>query len=235
MSTIIDEIRKDLLRNSDEKTRISGERFFKENVKLYGIKSAVVSDIGNVFFKKIPDKSKPVIFSLCEELWKSGVMEESFVACNWSYSVRKSYKPADMELFEEWINKYVSNWASCDTFCNHSVGTLVEMYPEKVADLKRWAKSKNRWMKRASAVSLIIPARKGLFFEEIKEISGILLQDKDDMVRKGYGWMLKSASQYFQREVFDYVILNKEIMPRTSLRYAIEKMPPELRKKAMEK
>jgi 3-methyladenine DNA glycosylase AlkD len=232
MDKIIERVRKELISNSDEKTRISGERFFKEKVKLYGIKSAVVVRIGKEFYKEIPDKNKSYIFSLCEEFWRSGIMEESFIACNWSYYVNRDYESKDIKVFKEWVDNYVSNWASCDTLCNHSVGTLVEMYPDKIGELKKWAQSENRWMKRASAVSLIVPARKGLFLNDIFEIAGILLQDKDDMVQKGYG---KSASQYYQKEVLDYVVRNKGLMPRTSLRYAIEKMPAELRKKAMEK
>jgi 3-methyladenine DNA glycosylase AlkD len=55
------------------------------------------------------------------------------------------------------------------------------------------------------------------------------------MVQKGYGWMLKAASQAHQTEVFDYVISKKATMPRTSLRYAIEKMPSELKVIAMAK
>jgi 3-methyladenine DNA glycosylase AlkD len=54
-------------------------------------------------------------------------------------------------------------------------------------------------------------------------------------VQKGYGWMLKAASQAHQQEVFNYVMRNKAIMPRTSLRYAIEKMPRELKEQAMAK
>ena len=235
MDKIIERVRKELISNSDEKTRISGERFFKDKVKLYGIKSAVVVRIGKEFYKEIPDKNKSYIFSLCEEFWRSGIMEESFIACNWSYYVNRDYESKDIRVFKEWVDNYVSNWASCDTLCNHTVGTLVEMYPDKIGELKKWAQSENRWMKRASAVSLIVPARKGLFLNDIFEIAGILLQDKDDMVQKGYGWMLKSASQYYQKEVFDYVVRNKGLMPRTSLRYAIEKMPVEMKKKAMEK
>jgi 3-methyladenine DNA glycosylase AlkD len=53
------------------------------------------------------------------------------------------------------------------------------------------------------------------------------------MVQKGYGWMLKAASQAHQKEVFDYVISKKKTMPRTAFRYAIEKMPVELRAIAM--
>jgi 3-methyladenine DNA glycosylase AlkD len=235
MSEIIKKIREELLRNVDEKTRSSGERFFKEEVKIYGISSAIVSSISKVHFNAIEDKNKTHIFSLCRELWESGYMEESFVACNWSYNVRKQYVPADFEVFEKWVNNYVGNWASCDTLCNHTIGSFIEMYPEYLSGLKRWAKSQNRWTKRASAVTLIIPARKGKFLSEIFEIADILHSDKDDMVQKGYGWMLKAASQAHQTEVFNYVISKKATMPRTSLRYAIEKMPSELKVMAMAK
>jgi 3-methyladenine DNA glycosylase AlkD len=62
-----------------------------------------------------------------------------------------------------------------------------------------------------------------------------LLLDADDLVQKGYGWMLKSASQLHQKEIFDYIMKKKDVMPRTALRYAIEKMPLELKEKAMKK
>jgi 3-methyladenine DNA glycosylase AlkD len=235
MNKVIENIRKELIMNADEKTKQSGERFFKENVKIYGVRSADVVRIGKEHYKTISDKSKSYIFSLCEELWQSGLMEESFVACNWSYNVRKDYESSDFGIFERWVTKYVGNWAACDTLCNHTVGTIIEMYPDLLSGLKRWAKSGNRWVKRASAVSLIIPARKGKFLSDIFEIADIMHSDKDDMVQKGYGWMLKSASQAHQKEVFEYVLSKKNTMPRTALRYAIEKMPKELKAVAMVK
>lgn len=234
MNSIIENLRTDLILNADEKTKVSGERFFKEAVNLYGIKSAIVGKIAKEHYKLLQDKSKANVFMMCEELFKTGIMEEGFVACNWSYFVYKQYEPEDFTTFERWVNNFISNWATCDTLCNHTVGTLVEMYPERLKGLKKWAASQNRWVKRASAVSLIVPARKGLFLNDIFEIADILLTDKDDMVQKGYGWMLKVASQSHLHEVFEYVIRNKSVMPRTSLRYAIEKMPGELKKKAME-
>jgi len=235
MNNIIENLRQELIKNANEKTRLSGERFFKEDVKLYGIKSADVSRISKEHYKNITDKSKSHIFSLCNELWKSGYMEESFVACNWAYDVRKHYEPDDFDIFEKWVSTYVGNWASCDTLCNHTVGTFVEMYPEYLSGLKKWAQSKNRWVKRASAVSLILPARRGKFLEDIFIIADILHSDKDDMVQKGYGWMLKAASEAHQKDVFNYVMRKKNTMSRTSLRYAIEKLPPELKAQAMAK
>jgi len=235
MSDIIESIRQQLKQNAGQKAKESGQYFFKEKVRLYGVKTAVVSKIGKEYFKAIKDKKKTEIFFLCEELWRSGYMEESYIACNWSYYIHKDYKPKDFKVFEKWVNDYVNNWASCDTLCNHTIGTFVEMYPEYLSDLKKWAKLQNRWMRRASAVSLITPARKGKFLKDIFEITDILLLDQDDLVQKGYGWMLKAASQAHQKEVFNYVSKNKMIMPRTALRYAIEKMPKELKEKAMAK
>lgn len=94
---------------------------------------------------------------------------------------------------------------------------------------------KNLWTRRAAAVSLIIPARRGNFLKDIFEIADILLLDKEDLAQKGYGWMLKAASQAHQKEVFNFVMKSKAKMPRTALRYAIEKMPKVLREKAMAK
>ena len=62
-----------------------------------------------------------------------------------------------------------------------------------------------------------------------------MLLDNDDLVQKGYGWMLKAASQAHPQAVFTYVMQHKAEMPRTALRYAIEKMPQELKSQAMAK
>ena len=222
--------------NVDEKTLATGQNYFKEKIVSYGVRIVTVTKLSKDFYKKIEkNKSKDEIFALCEELWESGYLEESFIAAKWAECVYKEYKPSDFKVFDKWVNKYVDNWASCDTLCNHAVGTFVEMYPDYISELKKWAKSDNRWVKRSAAVTLILPARKGLFLKDIFEIADTLLLDKDDMVQKGYGWMLKAASEAYRKEVFDYVLSKKSIMPRTSLRYAIEKMPQDMRKEAMAK
>ena len=233
MDSIIAQIRQNLIQIADEKTKEGGQRFFKEEVKLHGVKTAEVNKIGKKYFTLIKEKDKREILDLCEELWQSGYMEESFIACNWSYSICKRYEEKDLQVFEKWLGEYVSNWAACDTLCNHTIGTFLEMYPAYVAELKKWGRSESRWLRRGSAVSLIVPARKGMFLSDIFEIASILLVDQDDLVQKGYGWMLKAASQAQQEQVFDFVMKHKEIMPRTALRYAIEKMPAGLKKEAM--
>lgn len=235
MTNIIADLRKNLIENSSQERKLKNQYFFKEDVKFHGLTNPATLKIAKEYLPIIKKLSKSEIFKVCEELWKSGYMEEAIIACNWSYSVHKKFETNDISIFENWIQKYVTNWASCDTLCNHTVGEFIEMYPEYISKLKIWAKSSNRWMKRAAAVSLIVPGKKGLFLNYIFEIANNLLLDNDDMVQKGYGWMLKSASHSHQNEVFEYIMSKKHIMPRTSLRYAIEKMPDYLKTEAMKK
>ncbi|OQA21007.1 MAG: DNA alkylation repair enzyme [Actinobacteria bacterium ADurb.Bin346] len=235
MLQIIAKIQEELKQNSDLQTKASGERFFKEAVKIYGVKTAIVTKIAKKYDSDILAMQKSEVFALCDELWQSGYMEESFIACHYAYLIREIYKPDDFNIFEKWVNNYVSNWAACDSLCNHSIGSFVDKYPQFLESLKKWTRSDNRWTRRAAAVTLIIPARNGKFLKEVFEIANNLLMDSEDLVQKGYGWLLKAASQAHQKEVFEYVIKNKAQMPRTALRYAIEKMPKDLRTKAMEK
>lgn len=230
---VLARVRQELEENIDPKTRDGAQRFFKEEVKFHGVKSAAVRKIAAKHFQEIKGREKEEIFSFCRDLLETGYGEEAFIAFQWAYNLRCGFQPADFSIFEGWLESYVDNWAKCDTLCNHTLGSFLEMYPQFIANLKGWAVSENRWLRRASAVTLILPARKGLFLEEAFAISEILLQDKDDMVQKGYGWLLKEASKKHQEEVFDFVMRRKAEMPRTALRYAIEKMPIDLKKEAM--
>ena len=235
MKSILTQLRADLDSMANAAAKSSAERFFKEPIQTRGIKTPLVRKLSAQYKKEMKQLPKKEVFQLCEELWQSGYLEESFVACDWAYSQKKKFEPADFKTFERWVKKYVSNWASCDTLCNHTVGEFLMMYPEFLPELKRWAVSKNRWVKRAAAVSLIVPARKGLWMEEMLEIATIQLEDQDDLVQKGYGWMLKSASESDLNPVFKFVMQHKTKMPRTALRYAIEKMPADKKAKAMAK
>jgi 3-methyladenine DNA glycosylase AlkD len=228
-------VREELEQSVDEKTRDSAQRFFKEEVKFHGVKTAAVKKIAQKYRRAIKGREKPEIFALCEDLLKSGYCEEALIAFEWAYSMRKNYQPEDFQVFWCWVEKYVDNWAKCDTLCNHTIGAFIERYPSFINSLKCWSMSDNRWLKRASAVTLILPVRKGKFLKDVLEISDILLKDKDDLVQKGYGWMLKEASKKHKEEVFEYIMRRKAEMPRTALRYAIEKMPEDLRRKAMER
>ena len=233
MNNILTQIREDLRANMDLQTQKSFQRFFKEQVKYYGVKTEVVGKIAKKYWTQVKTLDKQTIFKLCEELFRSDYTEEVFIVSFWLPNYIEHLEPSDLATFKMWIEQYINNWAKCDGFCNHTIGDLIQKYPESISEVKSWAKSKNRWLKRAAAASLIVPAKKGDFMQEAFEICDMLMCDEDDMVQKGYGWLLKEESRKHQKEVFDYVVKNRRIMPRTALRYAIELMPKELKAQAM--
>lgn len=228
-------VREELKLSADEKTKNSSARYFKEPVAFYGVKTSLVNKIAVKYYQEVKPLGKKAIWAFCEELLKSDYSEEAFIACKWSYRLHHEYEPGDFAVFERWLNLYVNNWAKCDTLCNHTIGTLVTQFPQFTGKLKEWTKSGNRWLRRAAAVTLIVPAKQGLFLPEILEIANSLLTDRDDMVQKGYGWLLKDASIKHPQEIFQFVMQNKQAMPRTALRYAIERFPAEMKQQAMAK
>jgi 3-methyladenine DNA glycosylase AlkD len=235
MKGILKELREELAACSDEKVKQSSARFFKEAITLHGVKSTDVQRIDKGFYARIKDEGKDYVLPSAMSSGQHHILKRTLSpATGRIISVKNMNRPIS-QYFERWLGTYVTNWATCDTLCNHTIGDLVTKYPGKIEELKRWALSPNRWMRRGAAVSLIVPARKGLFLPDVFEIATILLHDSDDMVQKGYGWMLKVASQAHQHQVYGYVMHHRATMPRTALRYAIEKMPPALRSAAMEK
>jgi 3-methyladenine DNA glycosylase AlkD len=237
MSTdIIKKLKAEIKKQDKPSNRINYQQFHKEKLKEpTGLKAPVLRKISNDTYRQIEDKSKDNILKIGDRLLEDGTRYFLFFAFEWAGKVGKAYEKSDFGRFERWLKKYVNNWGSCDHLCTGPLGQLVYRYPELSDRTKKWATSKNMWLRRAAAVSLIVPVRNRLLLDEVFRTADILLTDPEDLVQKGYGWMLKVAGDRFPEEVFGYVMKNKSVMPRTALRYAIEKYPPARRKQAMAK
>ncbi len=236
---VLKEVRQELKANIEERYRCDNQKYFKEKISYYGVRTPIVRKIAKKYFKQIKHLDKKEIFALSEDLFKNQYNEEATIAIQWVGETSKEFEKSDFKVFEKWLTRYIDNWAKNDDFCLHIIHPMIEKYPDLIDKLKSWSHSKNMWLRRASAVSFITTI--GVFYatrhnlKDIFEVAEILLYDKEDLVQKGYGWMLKSASVYNQKKVFEFVMKYKSNMPRTALRYAIEKMPANLKKQAMMK
>jgi len=209
--------------------------FFKEPIKALGVRSP---DIWKIMRKTFPKHlSKKDLINECGKLLDQGIYEYSVIAFHWAYLSRDKFDLSDFATFEGWLYKYVDNWGLCDTYAPYVLNHFLTNYPELISNVKEWTKSNNRIVRRASAVIFLRDAL-GVkpSLQKISErflVAKELLDDEEDIVQKGCGWLLKNASKTHLQEVFDFVMKNKHKMKRTALRYAIEKMPKELREKAM--
>lgn len=209
-------------------------KFFKGGKGELVLSVTIQRELASKYFRKVKKLSKNQLLNYCEALLETGSRTLLVIAFDWAYRIRKQYEPDDFKTFESWVTRYVDDWAKCDDLSTHALGYFLWTYPEYLDRIYQWTKSENMWLRRAAAVSLVLPARNNELLDAVFRVADLLLTDSEDLVQKGYGWMLKVASKHQQKAVFDYVMKNKAKMPRTALRYAIEKMPRDLKKRAME-
>jgi 3-methyladenine DNA glycosylase AlkD len=247
-SEIVAAITREFKAAADPKYRESVRRFFKEPIDVYGVRSSDTRRISQEYFKQVKHLPKREVFEICEQLHgglghdpkcrtfrscPAPKYEEHGIAFSWAGKLSAQFEPYDFRMFERWLKLYVSNWAACDTLCGGPLGEFLLRFPQFLPRVQKWARSKNRWLRRASAVALIPAVKLEKYLPEAFETADILLEDHDDMVQKGYGWLLKEIANTRPQEVLDFVLERKAKMPRTALRYAIEKMPAAWKKRAM--
>ena len=87
MDPVIAHIRQELEVQADPEIQKTSKRFFKEEIACYGMKTATVMGIAKKFWKEIKTRDKQEIFALCEELYRSGYIEESFIVSNWTHAL----------------------------------------------------------------------------------------------------------------------------------------------------
>jgi 3-methyladenine DNA glycosylase AlkD len=232
-AAIIKAIRSDLRNREDTAHREGLVRFFKEQINPLGVRSRELSAVVSRSWRLARALPPTELIGLCDMLWDSGVFEEGSLACKLCARALPALDAPAFIHFERWLHTRVGNWAHCDDLCSHCIGGLLPAYPDLLERTLPWLASTNRWVRRGAAVCCVKPAHHGLYLSHAFHVADALIDDTDDMVRKGCGWLLKEASRAWPREVLEFVILRSGRMPRVTLRTAIELLPPEWRQKAM--
>jgi len=231
----LDNLRADMRQAADPAHREGSRAFFKVTINPIGVRVKDLNALVVKHWKLARGLESQALLDLCDALWDSGVFEEPVVASKWCGRALPRLGVAAFPTFERWLATRVGNWGHCDVLCTQCIGPLIALHPQLMDHCTPWLASPNRWLRRGAAVSLVPPGRRGLFLDHVFRIADALLEDEDDLVRKGYGWMLKEASKPWPQEVLEFVLKRRARMPRVALRYAIEHMPPDWRARAMAK
>lgn len=204
-------------------------RFFKtgkgqygEGDVFYGIKVPVQRRIVKSFNKLAIDDIK--------ELIKSKVHEERLIAI---LILVEQFKSGDENLkkiiYKTYLDnrKYINNWDLVDLSAPNIVGDYLLNRDRKI--LYQFAKSNDLWEKRIAMLSTFTFIRNNLFNDSLK-IAEILLNDEHDLIHKAVGWMLREIGKRDIKTEEGFLRERYKIMPRTMLRYSIEKFPENKRK-----
>jgi 3-methyladenine DNA glycosylase AlkD len=139
---------------------------------------------------------------------------------------RRDFTPRLLPAWKRWFaGNHSANWATTDAICGALIGPLLLQQPELCQQMRAWARHRNMWVRRASIVGLIARARRGESLDLVYEIARGLHVDREDLIQKAVGWALREAGKTDMARLERYLRACGPAIPRTTLRYAIERFP----------
>ncbi len=206
-------------------------RFFKTDKGQYGF--------GDIFLgvrapkiRSIAKKHIDISIADMKTLIQSKYHEERFLGL--IIIVNKYAKSKDRKdrnkLYEIYVSsfKHINNWNLVDVTCPHIIGKHLMDKDRKI--LYKWARSDDLWTRRIAMISTFWFIRRN-DLEDTFKIAEKLLHDEHDLIHKAVGWMLREAGKRDLKREKTFLKKHYKTMPRTMLRYAIEKFPETKRQK----
>jgi 3-methyladenine DNA glycosylase AlkD len=227
------QIRQALKDGGSAEHAIGVQWFFKEEIKSHGWYTAPLRRaIRSCRREILREHDFKFLTEVANELFFGSVLEEKVAGVFLLEALDDQCGEREFRMFESWLDR-ISSWADHDGLVHCLISPLVVAKPQRTKAVFRWAKSPDQWHRRAACVALIRGARANMFFPEIVKLSDSLLTDKDDMVQKGLGWLLREAAKSDAKRTVPYLMKIRRRAPRLVLRTACETLPQHTSKRIL--
>lgn len=219
------DLRRMLRRGGSAEHTTGVQWFFKDEIKSHGWYTASLRKAAIAARRDIQKKfGLEFLVKVADTLFDGRVLEEKVFAVFLLEKLTPEFGDAEFRRFESWLSR-ISSWADHDALVHYLIGPMIAAKPERTAFAFRNAKSRDRWRRRAACVALIQGTRRKMFFREITRLSDFLLDDQDDMVQKGLGWLLRESAKADPTQTVPYLMRIRTRAPRLVLRTACETLP----------
>jgi 3-methyladenine DNA glycosylase AlkD len=199
--------------------------FFKEVIQSRGWYTGELRKVAVRFRRTIiEERGIEFLVQVADLLFTGRMLEEKVFAVFLLEKQTHLLSEKEFRLFASWIDR-ISSWADHDGLTHYLLAPMVAAEPGRCREVLRWAKSPNQWRRRAACVALIRGTREKKFFPQIKQLTKMLLEDQDDMVQKGLGWLLREFAKYNRAKAVPYLMTIRSRAPRLVLRTACETLP----------
>ena len=209
------------------------QRFFKTGKGEYGVGDVFLGIVMPEQRKLVKEFWKEINSKDIQKLLDSKIHEERLIGL---LSLIKKYEKSDEEVRKKIFDFYlrntanINNWDLVDLSAPRIIGDFLVNKDREI--LHKLAKSENLWERRIAVISCFAFIRNNDFKDALK-ISRELINDKHDLIHKAVGWMLREVGKRDQAVLVGFLKKNYKKMPRTMLRYAIERFEGGLRKKIL--
>jgi 3-methyladenine DNA glycosylase AlkD len=213
----------DALRSPEELKKIqryfkSGEGQYAEGDKFIGMRMGQIFALAKEFMEMPPSEIEKLLESPIHEVRVGAVS-----IMDWQARDKKTPDERRKELFDLYIKRHdrINNWDLVDRSAPYVVGGYLADKPRAI--LYKLARSKNMWERRTAIVSTFYFIRKGEIDDTFK-IAEMLINDKEDLIHKAVGGWLREAGKKDRQRLLSFLDKYAATMPRTALRYAIERL-----------
>ena len=222
-------LKKELAASADPQRARNLAWFFKTGEGQYGHGDRFVG-LTVPTIRRIAHRYAELSLTDVEKLLSSPIHEHRFAALE--ILVAQYERGNEQAVFNFYLKhtKFVNNWDLVDTSAPYIVGRHLLRRPRKI--LYRLARSRNLWERRIAIVSTMMFIRAGEL-EDTFAIAKLLLADGHDLIHKAVGWMLREAGKKSKPDLMRFLNANYAALPRTTLRYAIERFPAAERRRIL--
>jgi len=232
-SDVAKKIRQSLKDGGSSEHAAGVQWFFKEEIKSHGWYTADLRRAVRRCRKEIlADHDFDFLVKVADDLFSGLVLEEKVAGIFLLENLYAKCGDPEFRLFESWLDR-IGSWADHDGLVHYLIAPMVVAKRSRTKSVFHWAKSPDRWHRRAACVALIRGSRVKMFFPEIVRLSNFLLTDSDDMVQKGLGWLLRETAKFDPKRTVPYLMKIRGRAPRLVLRTACETLPVMARRKIL--
>eukprot|EP00792_Barthelona_sp_PAP020_P012508 TRINITY_DN7204_c0_g1_i1.p1 TRINITY_DN7204_c0_g1~~TRINITY_DN7204_c0_g1_i1.p1 ORF type:complete len:257 (+),score=67.47 TRINITY_DN7204_c0_g1_i1:33-773(+) len=232
---IFERLKNDLYSIADPQQAEFAANYLKKKIPCLGVKAPKIDSLMRDYFKTdLKALNVEELKNIGISFLKCDSFEEKRVAiCIFKKISNKLDLPFIIEI-ESLFPEYVFEWATCDGLSSRVINNIIRNKGLKIVDyISQWKDSTNIWLQRSSCVSLVKDAHKGIYTQQIIDICSTTIQNEERFVQLGTGWVLRNLSQCELLLVVNFIKENFVSFSREGLRYAIEKMDPELKSELM--
>jgi 3-methyladenine DNA glycosylase AlkD len=173
--------------------------------------------------------------AFCDLLMRDRYIESKSVGLTLLARYRREFPETLLRRTKGWLaGNLCDNWAVTDQLSTQIVSILIDKFSKRAEAVESWSHSANLWLRRASAVSFVKPAGKGRHLGHAYRIATVLMPDAHDLIHKACGWLLREAGKSDAARLERYLLEHRSAIPRTTVRYAIERFPESKRQRILQ-
>ncbi len=224
-------------READRSVAHQALRFFKpgDRVSVIGVKTPRVRRLVSELHRRVKSEwSYFEALGFCDQMIARRQLEAKMFGCFLLGRFSREFEPSLLGKVKAWLRKELcDNWAAVDMLCASVTSPLLELHPALLSRFLGMVRSRDIWARRTAIVTLVPFARRGRYLDAIYAVSPKLFGDSEDLIHKSLGWLLREAGKTDMERLRRFLLKHGPAIPRTTLRYAIERFPQPERKRLL--